>query len=91
VDVYIAEGVTPCQVNDPEMWMGDRDNTKKAKTAKALCRLCPERRECFNSTKRFELSRGEIQPVILAGFSATERRAKYGIKTQPVIEEDQTA
>jgi hypothetical protein len=87
--VYIAKGLTPCKVNDPELWMGDRDDTKRAKKAKALCRLCPERRDCFDSTKRFELNRGEIQPVILAGFSASERRKKYGRAMRD--DQDQTA
>lgn len=89
--MYLPKGETPCTTNDPELWLGDRDDTKKSKVARALCRLCPERRDCFDSTKRFELNRGLVQPVILAGFSQRERRAKYLPSDSSETQQNQTA
>lgn len=85
--MYIAEGETPCQVENPELWFG-RPGSKREARAKAHCLTCNERLACLSSTLRFErrqmLGNGwdaGVQPCVLGGMTAGERDRLLNLST----------
>ena len=43
-----ATDIPPCQVSDPDAWFTDEDdNWQSYRQAKALCGMCPVKKECL--------------------------------------------
>lgn len=86
--MYITENPdVPCKQRDPELWFA-RADSQRTKTAKALCHLCPERKECLASTMRFELREGHTQPGVFGGLNEPERvvlRHRMEQRTQAAV------
>ena len=74
--MYITVGETPCTTHDAEIWFSDRNDSKRTRTAKALCRVCPERLSCLSSVERYEDRVGLVQPGVYAGLTHDERVAR---------------
>lgn len=69
------EDELPCRSNDPELWFpaGDEYPEHTITTARALCALCPVRRECAELAARSGTDHG-----VWGGMTPIERRRAFG-------------
>lgn len=69
--MFVPKGLTPCQVNDPELWFSDR--RARVAAAKELCLSCEDRIQCRAETLQFELEQGGAQFGLYGGLTRAER------------------
>jgi hypothetical protein len=70
--MYIAKGVTPCQVEDPRLWFA-KARSRMEQQAVAWCNQCDERMACLASTLQFEQRNGAVQPAVFGGLTESQR------------------
>jgi hypothetical protein len=70
--MYIAEGKTPCQTENDQLWFA-KPGTRGAKKAARFCHECPERIKCLESVVKFEAKTGNVQRGIYGGLDMKQR------------------
>lgn len=82
--MYTPEGLTPCLVNDPELWFSDRNDSRRSREAKDHCHSCPEAKACLESVLAFETKAGATTAGIYAALTEHERLVLYRRRRLPV-------
>lgn len=70
--MYVANGTTPCQQMNADIWMS-KPGSEKEQYAKRLCLLsCPQMQQCLRSTLRHE-KRAGVNDGVFGGLTREER------------------
>lgn len=69
--MFVPKELTPCQVNDPELWFSERQ--AKLQIARDFCGSCELRKECLDATIQDELEAGGARFGLYGGLTRAER------------------